>query len=257
MLAGLPWPCSRRSACLGRQLGRNPLVAKPSTKCLQRSCKHSGRGEARRDPRVGASAGQNQRSTSASARGCNAEAATEDLAGVSWRGPLQQARGRRRVGVAQRSVCGQSAQRGRRSRTECSARTHAALSQISAPAWSPIQARGRSRLRSSSAASRRKRDPGVPSSNRPLVPGDRLEDVGEQQRGAPWHLEGDEPVVAVGDVRNTSCLRSRPGRCDRAVAGRGHHFVTGARVRWCRRAGGRPVATAHLLSCPGGRGHRR
>ena len=34
---------------MGRESGRNPLVAKPSTECLQPSCKHSGRGEAHCD----------------------------------------------------------------------------------------------------------------------------------------------------------------------------------------------------------------
>ena len=41
-------PCFRRGAGPDRQSSRSPLVAKPSTECLQRSCKHSGRGEARR-----------------------------------------------------------------------------------------------------------------------------------------------------------------------------------------------------------------
>ena len=58
-------------AC-ARQSSRSPLVAKPSTERLQRSCKHSGRGEARRGgelvvPLDGASGG-----TSTSARGCYA-----------------------------------------------------------------------------------------------------------------------------------------------------------------------------------------
>jgi hypothetical protein len=39
-------PRIRRGAGLGRQSGRSPLVAKPSTECLQPSCKHLGRGEA-------------------------------------------------------------------------------------------------------------------------------------------------------------------------------------------------------------------
>jgi hypothetical protein len=42
-------PCLRRGAGLVRRSCRNPLVAKPSTECLQPSCKHLGRGEARRD----------------------------------------------------------------------------------------------------------------------------------------------------------------------------------------------------------------
>ena len=42
-------PSFRRGASLGRQSGRSPLVAKPSTECLQPSCKHLGRGEACRD----------------------------------------------------------------------------------------------------------------------------------------------------------------------------------------------------------------
>ncbi len=42
-------PRFRREAGLRRQSVRNQLVAKPSTKCLQPSCKRSSRGEARRD----------------------------------------------------------------------------------------------------------------------------------------------------------------------------------------------------------------
>ena len=39
----------RRGAGLGRQSGRNPSSPNRAPQCLQRSCKHSGRGEARRD----------------------------------------------------------------------------------------------------------------------------------------------------------------------------------------------------------------
>ena len=45
--ASQPW--LRREAGLGRQSGPSPLVAKPSTECLQHSCKHSGRVAACRD----------------------------------------------------------------------------------------------------------------------------------------------------------------------------------------------------------------
>ena len=98
-------PCFRREARLGRRPGRNELVAKPSTECLQPSCKHSGRGEARRNRELALR--WTKPAVDLDVRGgCYAAGAgTADLPGISWHAALQLAPGARRVSRWRRLVC--------------------------------------------------------------------------------------------------------------------------------------------------------